>query len=61
MTVEWIDEPRDDDNDGETNDWFDCHDGSIVPMDVVNDTASGIAQMVKMKEWATITMTTRRM
>ena len=31
------DEPRDDDNDGETDNWFDCHDGSMVPMDVVND------------------------
>ena len=31
------DEPRDDDNDGETDNWFDCHDGLMVPMDVVND------------------------
>ena len=31
------DEPRDDDNDGETDNWFDCHDGQVVSMDVVND------------------------
>ena len=31
------DEPRDDDNDGVTDNWFDCHDGQEVSMDVVND------------------------
>ncbi|MAK42191.1 MAG: hypothetical protein CL997_05855, partial [Euryarchaeota archaeon] len=31
------DEPRDDDNDGDTDNWFDCHDGTMVSMDVVND------------------------
>ena len=31
------DEPRDDDGDGVTDNWFDCHDGQEVSMDVVND------------------------
>ena len=31
------DEPRDDDGDGDTDNWFDCHDGTSVSMDVVND------------------------
>ena len=31
------DEPQDTDGDGETDNWFDCHDGSQVSMEVVND------------------------